>query len=339
MLASLPALRELLEAEAELAGIDALVAEIDGHQEDLLLAELPEAPEERAAQIAARVDGVLERLLPVRSDDGLRELGSDRFDVVLTNPPFGKKSSMLSVTASDETSRESITYERDDFWAATTNKQLNFVQHADRRIQLFKKLAAYLKEAFQVNFVVAVLVDGSFVTAKEEPNDIDLVLILRADHTLGAPVRPFEYNVISKRRVRRRHGFDVQRQRQRLQRGALGGEQLAGAAPQGAGPGGVLGVAPAPKLGVEVREVREAAPWVEVGADVWRRWVWVSQLLSADAASGGCAPACDASCDRGPPGGESRASWGAGGWLTPQDRLLVCTPAPRSQGRGRFRVR
>ena len=59
----------------------------------------------------------------------------------------------------------------------------------------------------------------------------------------------------------------------------------------------------------------------------------------ADAASCGCAPARDASCDRGPPGGESSASWGAGGWLTPQDRLLVCTPASRSQGRGRFRVR
>jgi hypothetical protein len=35
----------------------------------------------------------------------------------------------------------------------------------------------------------------------------------------------------------------------------------------------------------------------------------------------------------------SRASWGAGGWLTPQDRLLVGTPASRFQGRGRFRVR
>ncbi len=65
----------------------------------------------------------------------------------------------------------------------------------------------------------------------------------------------------------------------------------------------------------------------------------VMDELSADAASGGCAPARDATGDRGSPGGESRASWGAGGWLTPQDRLLVGTPASRSQGRGRFRVR
>src|SRR5262249_1790785 len=53
----------------------------------------------------------------------------ERFNVVLTNPPFGKKSSYTVVGQEGEVSKERETYERDDFWATTSNKQLNFVQH------------------------------------------------------------------------------------------------------------------------------------------------------------------------------------------------------------------
>lgn len=53
------------------------------------------------------------------------------------------------------------------------------------------------------------LVDGSFVTAKADPNDIDLVLVVSADHDLSADFQPNEYNVLSKRRVNRRFGFDL----------------------------------------------------------------------------------------------------------------------------------
>jgi type I restriction enzyme M protein len=59
-------------------------------------------------------------------------LGSDpgnRFDVVLANPPFGKKSSTVIVGEDGRTSTEKDIIERDDFWATTSNKQLNFVQH------------------------------------------------------------------------------------------------------------------------------------------------------------------------------------------------------------------
>ncbi|MXX01952.1 MAG: SAM-dependent DNA methyltransferase [Acidimicrobiia bacterium] len=52
---------------------------------------------------------------PITVDDALRESSGERFDMVLTNPPFGS-------SASDS-------YEREDFWANTRNKQLNFVQH------------------------------------------------------------------------------------------------------------------------------------------------------------------------------------------------------------------
>ena len=66
---------------------------------------------------------------PVRTDDSLKDAGSKRFDVVLTNPPFGKKSSVLVVGEDGENERQALTIRREDFWATTSNKQLNFVQH------------------------------------------------------------------------------------------------------------------------------------------------------------------------------------------------------------------
>ena len=50
-------------------------------------------------------------------------------DIVLANPPFGKKSSITVVNEEGETDRQSLTYNRPDFWTTTSNKQLNFVQH------------------------------------------------------------------------------------------------------------------------------------------------------------------------------------------------------------------
>jgi type I restriction enzyme M protein len=66
---------------------------------------------------------------PIVVDDALKADPGDRFEMVLTNPPFGKKSSMTVVSAEGETEREDLVVVRDDFWASTSNKQLNFVQH------------------------------------------------------------------------------------------------------------------------------------------------------------------------------------------------------------------
>ena len=52
-----------------------------------------------------------------------------RFDHVLANPPFGKKSSMTITNEDGEEDRDALTYERQDFWQSTSNKQLNFLQH------------------------------------------------------------------------------------------------------------------------------------------------------------------------------------------------------------------
>src|ERR1039457_487246 len=69
-------------------------------------------------------------------DDALRSAPSDHFDMVLTNPPFGRKSSYKVINALGETEREDMSYLREDFWATTSNKQLNFLQHVHSLLRI-----------------------------------------------------------------------------------------------------------------------------------------------------------------------------------------------------------
>lgn len=65
----------------------------------------------------------------VKVADSLNSDPGDRFDLILTNPPFGKKSSFTVVNEEGKSDRETQVYERSDFWTSTSNKQLNFLQH------------------------------------------------------------------------------------------------------------------------------------------------------------------------------------------------------------------
>ena len=65
----------------------------------------------------------------VSPNDALVASSSKSFDYVLANPPFGKKSSMSFTNDEGEQEKDDLTYNRQDFWATTSNKQLNFVQH------------------------------------------------------------------------------------------------------------------------------------------------------------------------------------------------------------------
>ncbi|MBN2134199.1 MAG: SAM-dependent DNA methyltransferase [Acidobacteria bacterium] len=67
--------------------------------------------------------------VPLQVRDALASHGGDFYDVVLTNPPFGKKSSVTIVNGAGQAQKESLTIHREDFWATTSNKQLNFLQH------------------------------------------------------------------------------------------------------------------------------------------------------------------------------------------------------------------
>ena len=66
---------------------------------------------------------------PIETADSLVSDPGKRYEMVLTNPPFGKKSSITIVNGEGKGDRESLIYERQDFSATTSNKQLNFLQH------------------------------------------------------------------------------------------------------------------------------------------------------------------------------------------------------------------
>jgi type I restriction enzyme M protein len=66
---------------------------------------------------------------PVHQGDSLAADPGQRYDVVLTNPPFGKKSSYRVVGEDGDVTTERENYERDDFKFTTSNKQFNFLQH------------------------------------------------------------------------------------------------------------------------------------------------------------------------------------------------------------------
>lgn len=65
----------------------------------------------------------------ISPNDSLVAPSAQNYDYVLANPPFGKKSSMSFTNAEGEEETDDLTYNRQDFWATTSNKQLNFVQH------------------------------------------------------------------------------------------------------------------------------------------------------------------------------------------------------------------
>ncbi len=67
-------------------------------------------------------------------------------DYVLANPPFGKKSSMTFTNEEGEQEKDDLTYNRQDFWATTSNKQLNFLQHIRSMLKTTGQAAVVLPD-------------------------------------------------------------------------------------------------------------------------------------------------------------------------------------------------
>lgn len=82
-------------------------------------------------------------------------------------------------------------------------------QRTDCRIRLTQKLRLLVEEAKRSGIVAALVIDGSYVTRKNEPGDIDVIVALRPDLDLTPPLRPFEYDMQSKRRLKEKYRFDV----------------------------------------------------------------------------------------------------------------------------------
>jgi type I restriction enzyme M protein len=78
---------------------------------------------------------------PIEVGDSLISDPGTRYDIVLTNPPFGKKSSITLTNGEGRADKEALTYERQDFWATTSNKQLNFLQHVKTLLKINGKAA------------------------------------------------------------------------------------------------------------------------------------------------------------------------------------------------------
>ncbi len=80
---------------------------------------------------------------------------------------------------------------------------------SDRRAKLCAKLKDFVAELQRTGLAEWLIVNGSFATAKSEPEDIDLVVVLPAAHDFASDLLPDAYNFVSRNRVARRYGFDI----------------------------------------------------------------------------------------------------------------------------------
>lgn len=83
---------------------------------------------------------------PIHISDSLASDSGKRYDYILMNPPFGKKSSITVSNEDGSQSKDSMTYERQDFWVTTSNKQLNFVQHIRSQLKADGKAAVVVPD-------------------------------------------------------------------------------------------------------------------------------------------------------------------------------------------------
>jgi hypothetical protein len=83
-------------------------------------------------------------------------------------------------------------------------------QRSDRRMKLFAGLRAYAQEIKRAGVGMSIVINGSFVMASvDEPEDIDAVLTLPGDWDLAADLKPFQYNLVDRKSVRKAYHIDV----------------------------------------------------------------------------------------------------------------------------------
>lgn len=90
--------------------------------------------------------GTIDGEPPIHPDDALLSAPSKTVDYVLTNPPFGKKSTMTVTNGDGKQEKEDFVYNRQDFWITTSNKQLNFVQHIRSMLKSSGKAAVVVPD-------------------------------------------------------------------------------------------------------------------------------------------------------------------------------------------------
>ncbi|WP_315757892.1 MULTISPECIES: class I SAM-dependent DNA methyltransferase [unclassified Bradyrhizobium] len=83
---------------------------------------------------------------PIRTGDSLAERPHCLYDVILTNPPFGKRSSVNVVTKQKDNESDDLEVVRDDFWVSSSNKELNFLQHVANTLEVGGRAAIVVPE-------------------------------------------------------------------------------------------------------------------------------------------------------------------------------------------------
>src|ERR1039458_6773384 len=96
-----------------------------------------------------------------------------------------------------------------DCTLAEVRERFGSFQISDRRRRLFARLEELFAAMQRSGLFNALLVDGSFVTGKSAPNDIDLVAVLRPGHDFERDLPMSEYALVSRAMLRRRFAFDV----------------------------------------------------------------------------------------------------------------------------------
>src|SRR5437899_11846810 len=82
-------------------------------------------------------------------------------------------------------------------------------QSSDRRPELCRRLHEMVNALKRAKMARAIIVDGSFVSGADAPNDVDVLIILPADWNLDQELPIESYNLLSKKQVRRRWQFDI----------------------------------------------------------------------------------------------------------------------------------
>src|ERR1019366_8265242 len=97
-----------------------------------------------------------------------------------------------------------------DVSMAMVKEHFGKFQRSDRRMKFFTKLVEYLDAIKKAISGANVILDGSFVMGcVDEPGDIDIILVLPQDWDEAADLKPYQYNLVSKRSTKRTFGFDV----------------------------------------------------------------------------------------------------------------------------------
>ena len=78
-------------------------------------------------------------------------------------------------------------------------------QRSDRRPQLLTLLREFVQDVRRCRWIQRLLLAGSFVTEKNEPNDIDVLIVFESGADFVA-LRPHEYNVLCQAGAQRRFG-------------------------------------------------------------------------------------------------------------------------------------